>query len=154
MVGNGAGGRVAAYDPGRNVGFALVDAEGRAERLALATLDSLDEVAPPADAVVVVGSGTGRKELLRALRDRGLDPVAVDERGTSLEAQALWRAHASGRGRERWVPTGLRTPRAPIDQYAAWAIALRHLGLPLEVGRRWARSWRDRGRTGRDRGRD
>lgn len=118
---------VAAFDPGRNVGFALVDVRGQALRLAVLRREEVATVALPSEAVVVVGAGTGRRDVLAALRQRGLEPRLVDERGTSLEGLTLWRRHAPARGLTRLLPAALRTPARPIDDHAAWAIALRYL---------------------------
>lgn len=125
---------IAAFDPGRNVGFALVDAEGRLHRHAVLALEDVATLALPAGAEVVIGGGTGRRALREALRARGLAPREVDERDTSLRARELWRRSVPPRGLARLLPPGLRAPAGPIDDYAAWAIALRHLGLE-ELGR-------------------
>jgi hypothetical protein len=58
----------------------------------------------------------------------------VDERDTTLRARELWRRAEPPRGLARLLPPGLRSPPGPIDDYAAWAIALRYLGLD-EPGR-------------------
>jgi len=118
---------VAAFDPGRNVGFALVSGDGRLLRNAVLRLDQLAEVPLPADAHVVVGGGTGRREVRRALEARGRRVIEVDERDTSLRARELWRRTVRPRGVARFVPPALRTPPGPIDDFAAWAIALRYL---------------------------
>lgn len=120
---------IAAFDPGRNVGYALVDADGRLHRRAVLALGEVATLALPAGAEVVIGGGTGRRALREALRARGLAPREVDERDTSLRARELWRRDVPPRGLARLLPPGLRAPAGPIDDYAAWAIALRHLGL-------------------------
>lgn len=120
---------IAAFDPGRNVGFALVDERGHAVRRAVLRLPEVARVPLPPDAEVVIGAGTGREALRQALQARGVTVTEVDERDTSLQGRALWRRHAPARGWARLLPPGLRAPREPIDAFAAWAIALRHLGL-------------------------
>ena len=134
---NAARGTVAAFDPGRNVGYALVAPDGR--RLDAAVLDVaalegevLRGRVPPG-VRVVVGAGTGSARVVEALRAAGLSPELVDEVGTSLEGRALWRRSVPARGLARWWPPGLRVPREPIDDYAAWAIALRALGIGLDA---------------------
>ncbi len=123
------GRRVAAFDPGRNVGFALVDERGRALRRAVLTLAEVPTWPLPERCEVVIGSGTGRAGLRAALAQRGLTVHEVDERETTLRARELWRRTVAARGGQRLLPPGLRSPPGPIDDYAAWAIALRYLGI-------------------------
>lgn len=130
---------IAAFDPGRNVGLAVVDGEGRLHRHAVLTLEDVATLELPTGAVVVIGGGTGRRALRDALRTRGWTPREVDERDTSLHARELWRRAVPARGLARLLPPGLRSPSGPIDDYAAWAIALRYLGLE-EPGPRRARA--------------
>jgi hypothetical protein len=118
---------VAAFDPGRNVGFALVAEDGALLRQAVLALEDVATLPLPDGVRVVVGDGTGRRDLERVLRGRGLALERVDETGTSEEGRALWRRHVPPRGLNRWLPVGLRSPTEPIDDYAAWAIALRYL---------------------------
>jgi hypothetical protein len=118
---------VAAFDPGRNVGFALVAEDGRLLRQAVLELVDVATVPLPEDAQVIVGDGTGRGDVERLLRARGRPPQRVDEVGTSEEGRELWRRHVAPRGLARLLPRGLRAPAGPIDDYAAWAIALRYL---------------------------
>lgn len=120
---------IVALDPGRNVGFAVVGEDGRLHRHAVVSVADVASMAWPEDATVVVGSGTGREALLKIVRARGLEPVLVDERGTSEQGRVLWRRAVPARGLARLLPQGLRSPDEPIDDYAAWAIALRFLGL-------------------------
>lgn len=121
--------RIAAFDPGRNVGYALVDGEGRLQRRAVLSVDDVATLELPAGAEVVIGGGTGRRALRAALWARGWTPHEVDERDTSLHARELWRRAEPPRGLARLLPPGLRSPPGPIDDYAAWSIALRYLGL-------------------------
>lgn len=120
---------VAAFDPGRNVGYALVDDEGRLVERRVLTLEEVATVVWPDGAHVVTGSGTGSRALREVLAMRGVTAQVVDERGTSEHARALWRRAEPARGLARLVPNGLRSPDRPIDDYAAWAIALRYLGV-------------------------
>ncbi len=134
---NAPRGTVAAFDPGRNVGYALVAPDGR--RLDAAVLDVADLAGDvvrarlPSGVHVVVGAGTGAAQVVAALRAAGLAPDLVDEVGTSLEGRALWRRSVPPRGLARFWPAGLRAPREPIDDYAAWAIALRVVGVSLDA---------------------
>lgn len=118
---------VVGIDPGRNVGVAFVQPNGRLERALILTLDQLAELAIPLDATLVVGGGTGSKLVQALLRRRGLAFVVLDERGTSLEARSLYFDDHPPRGLKRLIPKGLWWPPRPIDDYAAYAIALRYL---------------------------
>ena len=119
---------VAAFDPGRNVGFALLDEGGALLRHAVLGVAEISTLELGAE-VVVVGAGTGSAAILEALQARGVTPVAVDEEGTSLEGRRLYFRDHPPRGLARLVPLGMRTPPRPIDDYAAYAIGLRFLGL-------------------------
>jgi len=118
---------IVAFDPGRNLGVAYVSAAG--ELLEGLVLESarLEAVTVPEGARVLVGDGTGSAELVAALRERGLEAELVPEEGTSLEARALYYQANEPRGLARLVPTGMRVPPVLIDDYAAYAIALRWL---------------------------
>lgn len=68
---------------------------------------------------------------MEELRGQGLEPLAVDERGTTLEGRDLWEACEGRRGWRRLLPRFLRLLAAPsvLDDWAAVAL-----------GRRWLRS--------------
>jgi len=130
-----AGAALVAFDPGRHVGVAWVTAGGSLLFGAVITLDALARVAVPSGARVLLGDGTGSRALAAALRGRGLCPELVDETGTSEMARLLyWRRHPP-RGVGRLVPLGMRLPPRTIDDFAAYAIALRVLGSEVRVGR-------------------
>ena len=74
-----------------------------------------------------MGDGTGSEAVVALLERRGLAPEMVPEAGTSLEARALYFQANEPRGLARLVPVGLRVPPGLIDDYAAYAIALRWL---------------------------
>lgn len=116
-----------ALDPGRNVGAAWVRVDGVAERLAVLTLDDVDRLDLPDGATLVVGNGTGSAAVAARLRSRGLVPELVDEEGTTLAARELYFRDHPARGLARLLPRGLRSPPRPVDDYAAYAIALRWL---------------------------
>jgi len=129
-----AGAALVAFDPGRHIGVAWLTAGGSLLFGAVITLDELARAAVPAGARVLLGDGTGSRELAAALRGRGLCPELVDETGTSEMARLLyWRRHPP-RGVGRLVPLGMRVPPRPIDDFAAYAIALRVLGSEVRVG--------------------
>lgn len=118
---------VAAFDPGRNVGFALVDERGRLLDGQVLTAEDVTKLAIPEHATVVVGGGTGSADLLRLLAARDVAVVTVDEVGTSLEGRRLYFELNPPALPWRLVPRGLWVPPRPIDDFAAYAIALRYL---------------------------
>lgn len=74
---------------------------------------------------VVIGSGTGSSLFRDAFARAGAEIFFADERGTTLAARSLyWKLHPP-RGLARIIPISLRVPPRPIDDLAAWAIALR-----------------------------
>lgn len=117
-----------AFDPGRRVGVAWVSPGGSLLRHAVIGADELPNVPVPAAARVVIGDGTGSRRLAAALRAVGVEPELANEAGTSEIGRMLyWRRHPP-RGIGRLVPLGLRVPPRPVDDFAAYAIALRVLG--------------------------
>lgn len=120
---------VLAFDPGRNLGAAWVRRDGTAVRLAILAAADLDRLPLPRGAVVLVGDGTGSEDVVERLRARGVAPTLVDERDTTLMARGLYFRDHPSRGFLRLVPSGMRSPPRPIDDYAAYAIALRWLGV-------------------------
>jgi hypothetical protein len=126
---------VVALDPGRRLGVAWVSRDGRLMRHEVISVgDIAGYEFPPGR--VVVGDGTGSAGVSDALRMRGIDHDLVDERGTSEEARSLyWRDHPP-RGLGRLVPLGMRAPPRSIDDYAAYAIALRVLARERAEGAR------------------
>ena len=118
---------IVSFDPGRNLGVAFVTEAGELLSGRVLEPGQLDALAIPPGATVLVGDGTGSRELATRLRARGVEPVLVPEEGTSLEARGLYFQKNEPRWWARLVPVGLRSPSVPIDDYAAYAIALRWL---------------------------
>lgn len=118
---------VVGIDPGRNVGVAFVQPDGRLEQALIITLDQLATLNIPLGATLVVGGGTGSESVQAVLRQRRLAFVVLDEHGTSLEASTLYFRDHPPRGLKRLIPKGLWWPPRPLDDYAAYAIALRYL---------------------------
>lgn len=76
---------------------------------------------------VYLGNGTGSSSLQHEMDFRNVPVRKIDETGTTLHARALyWRLHPP-RGLWRLIPLSLRVPPRPVDDLAAWAIALRGL---------------------------
>ena len=118
---------VAALDPGKNVGYALVDVDGQLIDSAVLPLAKIHALEFPHDAKIVVGDGTGSYAVQNILARRNLQVERVDERHTSLEGRELYfRDHPPGLP-WRLLPRGLWWPSRSIDDYAAYAIALRFL---------------------------
>jgi hypothetical protein len=118
---------VVGVDPGRNIGLAWVDAKGRLLRAAVTDLAALAHLDAAPGVVVAVGDGTGSRAARAALARPGRTLVVVDEFASSEEGRRLyWRDHPL-RGWRRWLPVGMRIAPRPLDDYAAYAIALRWL---------------------------
>jgi hypothetical protein len=76
---------------------------------------------------VAVGNGTGSRDVVALSRGLGFRTMTVDERGTTLEARALyWILHQPEWWR-RCLPRSLWVPPRPLDDLAAWVIARRSL---------------------------
>src|SRR5690348_108987 len=82
--------------------------------------------------VVVVGGGTGSREVMAALAglqaSRRLPPVTVEgERDTTLAARRRYFQEHPARGWRRLIPRSFQAPPEAYDDYAAVIIAERHL---------------------------
>ncbi len=118
---------IIAFDPGRNIGVAHVGEDGRLLRREILDLGALKRLEYPPDATLVVGDGTGSRAVQDVLAKLELEVVVVNEEGTTLEARGLYFRDHPPRGLTRLLPRGLWSPPRPIDDYAAYAIALRYL---------------------------
>jgi hypothetical protein len=121
---------IVAIDPGRHIGVAFVSLQGELGWHTITDLTGLQTLAIPSDATVVVGNGTGAQQVTAVLTACGITYQLVEERNTSLEARQLYFATHPPRGWQRLLPPGLRSPNVLIDDYAAYAIALRFLTFP------------------------
>ncbi len=124
---------VLGIDPGmRKAGYALVSFDGRVLARGIEPVESLPAVIfqlleRHGVEVLAVGSGTNARHLAAALRPLGIPVQLVDERETTLHARNLYYAENPARGWQKLLPTGLRFPPRPIDDYAAELIARRWL---------------------------
>lgn len=130
---------ILAIDPGTSkCGFALARREpsGKVTLLwrAIRPPERLIDTVAEAESVeqpvmVVVGSGTGSKTVVAALRDArpGLSILIVDERDTTLEARARYWEHIKRPWWRRLLPATLQLPPEPVDDFVALLLAERVL---------------------------
>lgn len=121
---------IVAIDPGKHVGIAFVSLQGELGWHTITDVAGLNMLELPKDATVIVGNGTGAQQVTRVLQTRNINYQLVEERNTSLEARQLYFAGHPPKGWQRLLPPGLRSPNVLIDDYAAYAIALRFLSTP------------------------
>ncbi len=76
---------------------------------------------------LLLGSGTGSQVLLARLQEQfpTLHWELVEERDTTLQARQLYFYFHPPRGWRRLLPTGLRVPPEPYDDYVALLLILR-----------------------------
>jgi hypothetical protein len=121
---------IIALDPGQNLGIAFVEEGkdlGRLLWCEVISLEGLKTLDVPPHSTFVVGNGTGHEKVLQVLRERGLPYHVVDEVGTTLEARPLYFKDHPPKGLLRFLPKGLWAAPRNLDDYAAYAIALRYL---------------------------
>jgi len=120
--------RVLAVDPGRQkCGVAVCDPGGVIARAVV----SLAELAPLVREWVrshrvdwvVVGSGTGSREVVARLSGLGAPVRVLEERGTTLQARRRYFKDHPPRGWRRLLPLSLQIPPAPYDDYSAIVLA-------------------------------
>ncbi len=118
---------IVGIDPGKNVGVALVSTQGKLIRGSIINLAECADFIFPEDAILALGNGTGSKSIQTILQKRNLEPILIDETNTTLEARQLYFNDHPPKGLYRLLPEGLRPPPRCLDDYAAYAIALRYL---------------------------
>jgi hypothetical protein len=123
---------IIALDPGQNLGIAFVEDKGRLLWCEVISLEGLKTLDVPPDSTFVVGDGTGHEKVLQVLRERGLPYHVVDEVGTTLEARPLYFKDHPPTGLLRFLPRGMWAAPRNLDDYAAYAIALRYLKLKVK----------------------
>jgi RNase H-fold protein (predicted Holliday junction resolvase) len=121
--------RVLAIDPGHEkCGLAVLDAEaGLLERrvvsrreLPAVVRDWCGRYQPD---FLLLGSGTGSRDLLEPLSALSMPLRRVPERETTRGARQRYFLDHPPRGWRRLIPRSLQVPAVPIDDYAAWIIA-------------------------------
>lgn len=129
---------IAGLDPGRSK-CGLVLADRRTESILEAA------ILPPAASRsllqrwqqrglgrIVLGNGTGSATWQVVLRELALEPILVDERGSTLAARERYWELFPVRGWRRWLPAGLRLPPRDIDDVVAQLLLERHGGQRLQ----------------------
>ena len=124
---------IIAIDPGRSkCGVAALDlnrcvlhrAVIPTPQLAAAVESLITQFKPVA---VLVGNGTGPPELKKELQALSADLSFVEESHTSELARARYLKENPPQGWQRLIPTALRTPESPYDDYVAIILAERWL---------------------------
>ena len=118
---------VVGLDPGKNIGVAIVNSKEKLIYRNIITLEELRGLELPPGITIIVGNGTGSDKVQAVLRGRGKTFALIDETDTTLEGRELYFEANPPRGLLRLLPKGLRSPPRLIDDYAAYAIALRFL---------------------------
>ncbi|MGC8784507.1 MAG: hypothetical protein ACP5RN_08990 [Armatimonadota bacterium] len=125
---------VLGIDPGRSkVGLAVVRNDGQVLYHAVLAIEELGkEIASLfgrfRPRCIVVGGGTGFRALEPLLRNLSSDvPVrVVDEAYTSEEARRRYLRENPPKGWRKIIPSWLRTPEQPYDDYVAIILAERY----------------------------
>ena len=144
---------ILAFDPGRDkTGFALVNFDGglifsgifpsrerekffdmllnekSIEEFIIEKFDGAGKNFLSRIKFIAIGNGTHSKEFYGSAKNKfPFEIKLTDEKNTTLEARKLyWKIHRPGFFM-RLLPEGLRVPARVLDDFAAWAIALREL---------------------------
>lgn len=125
---------VLAIDPGRSkTGLAVVCNDGQILYRAVMDLEEfLQEMASLYQRFrpkcIVIGGGTGSREMEPMLRQfmHGVQVCVVDEAYTSEEARRRYLRENPPQGWRRLIPSFLRTPDRPYDDYVAIILAERY----------------------------
>lgn len=123
-----------AVDPGREkAGLAVVCYNGSClHRQIVPVADVVNLLPGIAErfgvSLVVVGDRTGAS-LASAIsaRCQGLEVALVDEHRSTEEGRTLYLDTVPTRGLARLLPRGLRVPKGPVDDFAAWVLGRRYV---------------------------
>ncbi len=125
--------RVLAVDPGREkCGVAVCGPEGVVDRRVIG-VDGLRDltmqyIQDHAVEQVIVGDGTGCKQVFAILEGLKVPVRLVEERGSTLEARLRYFRDHPPRGWRRFLPLSLQAPPEPYDDYAAEVLGEGYLG--------------------------
>lgn len=125
---------VLAIDPGRSkVGLAVVRSDGQVLYRAVLTIEQFAGDLPTLcqrfrPQCIVVGGGTGFRALEALLHQLSAEvPVrVVNEAYTSEEARHRYLRENPPKGWRKLIPSWLRTPEQPYDDYVAIILAERY----------------------------
>jgi RNase H-fold protein (predicted Holliday junction resolvase) len=124
-----------AIDPGRDkCGIAVVSSEAVLFRAIIPSseigLTCRYVLAQHSGADLIIGNGTCSGMVAEAITvaNPGVAVVVVPEEFTTLQARRLYAQDHPARGLQRLIPSGMRVPPRPVDDYAAVALALAFLG--------------------------
>ncbi|MCB0825546.1 MAG: Holliday junction resolvase RuvX [Armatimonadetes bacterium] len=130
---------VLAIDPGSSkCGMALVRRDGAGELdliwKSIVSTDNLVERIESAREedeihLLVIGNGTRSRPIVEELRDKlpGLGILVVDEKDTTMQARERYWQYHPRKGLWKFIPSTLRTPRDPVDDFVALILAERVL---------------------------
>ena len=124
-----------AVDPGREkCGIAIVTYTRDVLEQGIIPLDALTSrvaycVGRYGIQLIVLGDRTGAKDARRIIRQAGMSTeiAFVDEHHSSELGRRRYLLAHPGRGWQRLLPLGLRTPDRPYDDYVAVILAERYL---------------------------
>ncbi|GIV15630.1 MAG: resolvase [Armatimonadota bacterium] len=127
-------GVVLGIDPGRSkVGLAVVRSDGQVLHRAVLAIDEFGQELESLcqrfrPQCIVVGGGTGFRALEALLRNLSSDvPVhVVNEAYTSEEARRRYLQENPPKGWRKLIPSWLRAPEQPYDDYVAIILAERY----------------------------
>jgi RNase H-fold protein (predicted Holliday junction resolvase) len=122
---------VIAFDPGREkCGWAVVSADGALLAKGVVPEDILEAalarlLTEHSEADVVVGDATGSAAVRRRIEAAapGAPLATISEHRSTERALARWRETVRPAGWRKLLPTALRFPGEPIDDFAAWILA-------------------------------
>jgi len=121
---------VLAVDPGRDkCGLALVTDEGVRFRAIVPTVEigltCHYLLQQQTGATVIVGEGTGARDVVAAIRQvvPDLTVALVPEEHSTLRARVRYFQEQTPRWWQRLLPRGTWTPPRPVDDYAAVVLA-------------------------------
>ncbi len=145
---------LAGIDPGREkFGWAMVESDGRLLLSGIAPrrdfntwLEAVEagttggfvdwvreryffEPHLPSCEKILLGSGTGMKEMAENIRLKNEPFETVPEAYSTLRARKLYWILHPPRGPVRLLPLSFRVPPRPVDDLAAWRLVLDYLGF-------------------------
>jgi hypothetical protein len=134
-------GAVLAVDPGRaKCGIAVLGPDTQIIYLDIVPAAMIGEtVSVVADAHniarILLGAGTCSESVLEEILrfSRPADVIRVPEANTTILARKLYWQYNPPGCLMSLIPTGMRIPPRPVDDYAAVAIAQRFLSTPAQV---------------------